>query len=127
MGIAYAAVKIKKFRDEAEPIELMMKVDSGSLMLTIPEWVQREFDFPLVRKERVRFADGRTAELDVVADVELEVCGRRGVFEALVLPGREYGLLGAVVMGVLDLILEPRELKLYPNPCSPEMPMTELE
>jgi hypothetical protein len=63
----------------------------------------------------------------VAASIEIEVCNRKGVFEAIVEPKKEYGLLGAVVMEVLDLILEPRELKLYPNPRSPEMPMAEIE
>ena len=127
MGVAYSTVRIKRFQSDEEPLELRVKIDSGATMLVIPGWVQEKFGFPLIRKQMVKYADERSAQLDVVADVEIEICGRRGIFEAIVEPLKEYGLLGSVVMEVLDLILEPRELKLYPNPRSPEMPMVEIE
>ena len=67
-----------------------------------------------------------TADRDVVGVVELEVCGRKGWFEALVEPKKTYALLGAVVMETLDLIVEPREMQIYPNPRS-VLPMAEIE
>jgi len=127
MGVTYATIKVKRFLSDEEPIELRVKVDSGATMMVIPGWVQEKFSFPIIRKQSVKYADERTSQLDVAASVELEICNRKGVFEAIVEPQKEYGLLGAVVMEVLDLILEPRELKLYPNPRSPEIPMAEIE
>ena len=127
MGATYATIKVKRFLSEEEPMELRVKVDSGSTMLVVPGWVQERFSFPIIRKQSVKYADERREQRDVAASVEIEVCNRKGVFEAIVEPKKEYGLLGAVVMEVLDLILEPRELKLYPNPRSPEMPMAEIE
>jgi hypothetical protein len=126
MGVTYAVIKVKRFMSDEEPMDLRVKVDSGATMLVIPEWVQEKFSFPIIRKQFVRYADERLEQRDVVAGLELEVCNRKGVFEAIVEPKKEYGLLGAVVMEVLDLILEPRELKLYPNPRSPELPLAEI-
>ena len=37
-----------------------------------------------------------------------------------------YALLRAVVMETLDLIVEPRDLRVYPNPRS-KLPMAEIE
>jgi len=59
--------------------------------------------------------------------VELTVCERTGVFEAIVEPWKNYDLLGAIVMEALDLIADPRSQKLYPNPRSPHLPMAEAE
>jgi hypothetical protein len=58
--------------------------------------------------------------------VELEICGRRGVFSALVEPKKEYALVGAVVMEELDLIAEPQGRRVLPNPRS-LLPMAEIE
>ncbi len=127
MGVTYATIKIKRFLSDEEPIELRVKVDSGATMLVIPGWVQEKFSFPIIRKQAVKYADERREQRDVAAGIEIEVCNRKGVFEAIVEPPKEYGLLGAVVMEVLDLILEPREFKLYPNPRSPDIPMAEIE
>lgn len=127
MGVAYATIKVRQFLKEKESIELRVKVDSGATMLVIPGWLQDRFGFPILRKQSVKYADERIEQRDVVANVEVEVCNRIGVFSAVVEPKKEYGLLGAVVMEELDLILEPRELKLYPNPRSPDLPMAEIE
>lgn len=59
--------------------------------------------------------------------VEVAVCGRKGVFEAIVEPKKTYALLGCVILEPLDLIVEPRELGIYPNPHSPTLPMVEIE
>jgi predicted aspartyl protease len=127
MGVTYATIKVKRFLSDEEPIELRVKVDTGATMLVIPWWVQERFSFPIIRKQSVKYADERREQRDVAAGVEIEVCCRKGVFSAVVEPKKEYGLLGAIVMEELDLIVEPRELKLYPNPRSPDIPMAEIE
>ncbi|MBM3236218.1 hypothetical protein FJZ31_07955 [Candidatus Poribacteria bacterium] len=127
MGVIYATIKIKRFLSDEEPIELRVKVDTGATMLVIPGWVQERFSFPIIRKQSVKYADERREQRDVAAGVEIEVCCRKGAFNAIIEPQKEYGLLGAVVMEELDLIVEPRELKLYPNPRSPDIPMAEIE
>lgn len=58
--------------------------------------------------------------------VEVEICGRKGWFEAIVEPKKKYPLIGAIVMESLDLIVEPRSMGVYPNPRS-RLPMAEIE
>ncbi|RKY05441.1 hypothetical protein DRP77_00985 [Candidatus Poribacteria bacterium] len=127
MGVAYATIKVRNIITGSEALELRVKVDSGATMLVLPGWVQERLKFPVIRKQQVKYADERTELRDVVYGVEVEVCGRKGVFDAIIEPHKEYGLLGAIVMEELDLIVEPREMKLYPNPRSPEVPMAEIE
>ncbi len=56
----------------------------------------------------------------------LPICGRKGVFEAIVGPNKRYALIGAIVIETLDLIVEPRSLQIYPNPRS-KLPLAEIE
>ncbi|MBC7106581.1 MAG: hypothetical protein H5T97_11635 [Firmicutes bacterium] len=127
MGVFYETVKIRNILTGGEPVELLLKVDAGATMLVLPGWVQRELRFPVIRQQRVRYANEETTERDVVYGVEVTVCGRTGVFEAVVEPEKRYALLGDVVMESLDLIAEPRSHRLYVNPRSPERPMAEIE
>jgi predicted aspartyl protease len=127
MGVAFTNVKVRNIITGSEEVELRVKVDSDATMLVIPGWLQGNLNFPILRRQQVKYANEKTETRDVVYGVEVEICGRRGVFDAVVEPEKEYGLLGAIVMEELDLIVEPRELKVYPNPRSPDVPMAEIE
>lgn len=127
MGVAFTTVKVRNIITDSEEIELRVKVDSGATMLVLPGWTQENLNFPVIRKQQVKYANEKTETKDVVYGVEVEVCGRKTVTTALVESQKEYGLLGAIVMEELDLIVEPRELKVYTNPRSPDIPMAEIE
>lgn len=118
MGITYTTLKIRNPLTNSEIVEIEAVVDSGATMLVLPESLVRELNFPKIRKQTGKYANEETAERDIVWGVEVEVCGRVGVFEAIVEPKKKYALLGAIVMETLDLIIEPRGLEIYPNPRS---------
>ena len=126
MGVTYTNLKVRNIIAGSEEVELRVKVDSGATMLVIPGWLQENLNFPVIRKQQVKYANENRETKDVVYGVAVEICERKGVFDAVVEPQKEYGLLGAIVMEELDLIVEPRELKIYPNPRSPDMPMAEI-
>jgi predicted aspartyl protease len=127
MGITYTTLKIRNPLSDSEIVELEAKVDTGATMLVLPESIAVQLNFPKIRKQIVKYANEETAERDIVWGVEVEVCQRKGVFEAIVQPGKKYALLGAIVMEALDLIVDPRGLQIYPNPRSPSLPMAEIE
>jgi clan AA aspartic protease len=127
MGITYTKVKVRNPLTESKTIELDAKIDTGATLLVLPGDVANELKFPFVRKTPVKYADESRAERDVVGAVELEACGRKAWFEAIVEPKKSYALVGAIVMETLDLIIEPRSLGVYPNPRSPDAPLTEIE
>lgn len=127
MGVAFTTVKISNIIANSEEVQLRVKVGSGATMLVIPGWLQENLNFPVIRKQQVKYANEKLETKDVVYGVEIEVCDRKTVTTAVVEPQKRYGLLGAIVMEELDLIIEPRELKVYPNPRSPDMPMAEIE
>jgi len=127
MGIFYETILVRNILKGGEPIELTVKVDTGATMLVLPGWLQEQLQFPVIRRQLVRYATEETAEREVVYGVEVTVCGRTGVFEAVIEPAKRYGLLGAIVLEALDLIADPRSQRLYVNPRSPDLPMAEIE
>lgn len=127
MGIFYETILVRNILKGGEPIELTVKVDTGATMLVLPGWLQEQLQFPVIRRQLVRYANEETAEREVVYGVEVTVCGRTGVFEAVIEPAKRYGLLGAIVLEALDLIADTRSQRLYVNPRSPNLPMAEIE
>ena len=126
MGIIMTPLRLRNAVSGGEEIEIEGKVDTGATMLVLPGEVAKRLGLKTIRKQLVKYADESTAEKDVVWGVELEICGRRGVFSALVEPKKDYALVGAVVMEELDLIAEPQERRVLPNPRS-KLPMAEIE
>jgi predicted aspartyl protease len=126
-GDFYETILVRNILKGGEPIELTVKVDTGATMLVLPGWLQEQLQFPVIRRQLVRYANEETAEREVVYGVEVTVCGRTGVFEAVIEPAKRYGLLGAIVLEALDLIADPRSQRLYVNPRSPDLPMAEIE
>ena len=126
MGIFNATVKLRNATSPSDLLEIPAKVDTGATLLVLPQTIADRLKLTLIRRQRVKYANEETADRDVVGVVELGVCGRKGWFEAVVEPKKTYALLGAVVMETLDLIVEPRELQIYPNPRS-VLPMAEIE
>ncbi len=93
MGITYTTIKIRNpLKPEIEPMELTAKVDTGTTLLVIPGKVAEIFNFPVIRKQTVKYANEFTEEKDVAYAVE--VCGRKGVFEAIVEPKKNTLFLG---------------------------------
>ena len=127
MGVTYETVQVRNILTQGEPVDLTVKVDTGATMLVIPGPLQEQFQFPTIRQETVQYANEERARRDVVYGVQVTVCERTGVFEAIVEPARSIGLPGAIVMEALDLIVEPRSQGLYPNPRSPDLPMADVE
>ena len=127
MGIFYETILVRNILKGGEPIELTVKVNTGATMLVLPGWLQEQLQFPVIRRQLVRYANEETAEREVVYGVEVTVCGRTGVFEAVIEPAKRYGLLGAIVLEALDLIADTRSQRLYVNPRSPDLPMAEIE
>lgn len=126
MGVFNATVRLRNATSPSEVLELPAKVDTGATLLVLPQSIADQLKLTPIRRQRVKYANEETADRDVVGVVELEVCGRKGWFEAVVEPKKTYALMGAVVMETLDLIVEPRAMQVYPNPRS-ILPMAEIE
>ena len=95
--------------------------DSGAFMLCLNEQVATQLELPVLGKQSAQMADGGVRELEVVGPVEVRFENRYTHCNALVLPGDNPVLLGAIPMEDMDVLIHPREQRLVVNPEHPLM------
>ena len=100
-------------------------VDSGAARLVLPEHVASELQLPDEGETTVRYADHRREKRRLVSNVWLQVLGRHSVFSAVIEPGRDDALIGAIVLEELDLLVDCAIQSLYPR--EPDTILTEVE
>jgi predicted aspartyl protease len=100
-------------------------VDSGAARLVIPATVAEQLGVKTTRTAKVRYADGHTADRPVVNRVHLSFAGRDSVFNAIVEPGRDSALIGAIVLEDLDLLIDCTNTRLIPR--DPKQIISEIE
>jgi clan AA aspartic protease len=131
MGLVYADIILlngddlalaRKFvigEDEIKQMPINILVDTGSVMLCINESIQEQLQFPLDEKRKAVTADGRIVECDVVTGVELRFKNRKTTCRAMVLPGNNEPLLGAIPLEDMDVLIDPQRQELIVNPDHP--------
>jgi len=121
MGHVYANIEMKNPRlTELMGITQRALVDTGALMLCVPERVALQLKLDMSKSREVTVADGRTQIVPYAGPLEVIFENRSCYVGALVL-GDEV-LLGAVPMEDMDLIVSPAHRKLMVNPDSPNIP-----
>jgi predicted aspartyl protease len=90
-------------------------IDTGANWLVLPTAVAERLGLPRVADAVVRYSDGRRGTVGTVELVELELLGRRGAYRALLEPDRTTALVGAIVMEDLDLLVDPKNQRIYPR------------
>lgn len=131
MGLVYADIQLINGEDislerrniigtdEIKSMWVNMLVDTGSYMLAINESIQEQLQFPVVEKRKAQLADGSIVECDVVSHVELKFKNRRTMCNAMVLPGDNEPLLGAIPLEDMDVLIHPLRQELIVNPEHP--------
>ncbi len=131
MGLIYAEIKLinaedillarRKIigEDEIKEMTVQALVDTGSYMLCINENIQEQLQLPFLEKRKGQMADGSIAECDVVGPVELKFKNRRTMVNAMVLPGDNEVLLGAIPLEDMDVLIHPQRQELIVNPDHP--------
>ena len=121
MGLTYSAIKLSNPRNiDLQPIEMKALVDTGALMLCIPEVVALQLGLEELEKRPVTIANGSSHLVPYVGPIRVDFEKRFCFVGALVL-GNEI-LLGAVPMEDMDLIVHPATQKLMANPLHPNKP-----
>lgn len=114
--------KIKK--GELKPIEVEAQIDSGATAgVILPSKISKKLRLIPIRRTKVRYADMRIAERDVVGGLVIEILGRVEQCTAVVEPKRTTVLVGQFILETLDLWIDSKNGKLIPNPESPDMPL----
>ncbi len=121
MGYVRAKIEIGNPRNPTiERIKTDALVDTGALMLCIPEHICVQMGFEELEKREITTADGKKQLVPYVGPVLIHFENRNCFVGALVL-GDDI-LLGAVPMEDMDLIVSPAHKKVVVNPDSPNFP-----
>jgi len=100
-------------------------VDSGATRLVIPTHIAQQLGLEISGSVKVRYADGRTADRPMARQIHLAYGGRDSVFNAIVEPGRESALIGAIVLEDLDFVVDCTTRQLTPR--DPKQIVSEVE
>jgi len=120
MGYVHAQITLKNPRlPKLKPLEIKSLVDTGALMLCIPEHIAVQLKLESNGEREITTADGRKTIVNYVGPLEVKFDNRSCFVGALVL-GDEV-LLGAVPMEDMDLIISPSHRKVVINPQSPNL------
>jgi len=120
MGYVHAQITLKNPRlPKLKPLEIKSLVDTGALMLCIPEHIAVQLKLESNGEREITTADGRKTIVNYVGPLEVKFENRSCFVGALVL-GDEV-LLGAVPMEDMDLIISPSHRKVVINPQSPNL------
>ena len=90
-------------------------VDTGATKLVLPTDLVKRLGLPLGKPVKVRYADGRQANRHRAEGVYVELLGRHGTFTAVVEPGRQTALVGAIVLEDLDLLVDCVDQRVVPR------------
>lgn len=105
--------------DEIKKMTVSALVDTGAYMLCINENIQEQLQLPVLEKRKGQMANGSVNEYDVVGPVELKFRNRRTMCNAMVLPGDNEVLLGAIPLDDMDVLIHPQRQELIVNPDHP--------
>ena len=131
MGLVYAEIELINGEDlalarrsiigeeEVKRMHVTALVNTGSYMLAINESIQEQLQLPVVETRKAQLADGTIAEFNVVAPVELRFKNRQTTCRAMVLPGDNEVLLGAIPLEDMDVLIHPQRQELIVNPDHP--------
>lgn len=131
MGLTYADIELINAEDlglarryiisddEVKRLHVNLLVDTGSYNLCINETIQEQLDLPFLEKRKGQLADGSIQEYDLVGPIVLKFKNRQTVCNALVLPGDNEPLLGAIPLEDMDVLIHPLKQELIVNPEHP--------
>ncbi|UBF23831.1 retroviral-like aspartic protease family protein [Kovacikia minuta CCNUW1] len=131
MGITYAELELVNSddlalvargylsEDQVRKLKVSALVDSGASMLSIPQSICNQLGLRILGEGDAELADGSIVQLDVAGPIEVRFQNRRTTVEALVVANETDVLLGAIPMGGMDVLLDPKKHQLFVNPKSP--------
>ena len=131
MGLVYADVTLLNSVDSvlaqrgdipSENIrkkEVRALVDTGAYMLTIDENLRKELGLDFDSHVDVELADGQQAKCELVGPIKVVFETRTATCLAIVLPGANEVLLGAIPLEGMDVIVDPNKQTLSLPPDRP--------
>lgn len=94
-------------------------VDTGAVLMQLPQDVVENLGLPLIRRTNVRYADDRTELRDIAGPITVEILARAMETSCIVDPPGSEALVGQIELERLDLIADCGEREIYPRHDSP--------
>ena len=121
MGYVFTEIKLSNpGQPDLSAILVKALVDTGALMLCIPEHVAIQLKLKTESEREVSVADGRKMNVPYVGPIRVSF-GNRFCFVCALVLGDEV-LLGAVPMEDMDLVVSPSRREVTVDPASPNIP-----
>ena len=111
----WLSLVFRRLMDRVRRTTVRGYIDTGSTRLVLPPSVVTQLGLTPTGQSTVRYADKRGAVRDVVDNVWLQLLGRHSTFKAIVEPGRDDALVGAIVMEDLDLLVDCAKQTVVPR------------
>jgi len=108
-------------------VKVPILVDSGAVMLMLPQDLVEALGLNEVGKAIVTYADERKEERPIAGIVTVKIGSRNTSVNCVVGPPNSEPLLGQVVLETLDLLIDCAQQKLIPRPESPFLPLLKLK
>ncbi len=113
--------------DQIRSLTVPLVVDTGAVMLVLPQDLVETLGLTKVGTVIVIYADERKEERPVAGAVTVRVGKRRMNVDCIVGPPNSEPLLGQVVLETLDLLVDCAQQKLVPRPESPYLPLLKIK
>ena len=111
---------------EVRTTEIEALVDTGATMMVLPADAVSHLGLLPAGRRKVRYADGRVAEVPWVGGIRISILGREAIISALVEAAGTTPLIGQIPLEELDLLVDPKSRELLVNPASPDAPLLDL-
>ena len=102
-------------------------VDTGAVMLVLPENVVGRLGLETQRQVVVTYADEREETRPVAGPVTVRIGNRFMISECVVGPPLSEPLIGQIVLEALDLVADCTNRTIAPRPESPDSPLLKLK
>lgn len=113
--------------NELRSARIQALVDSGAVMLVLPQDLVEHLGLREVGRAIVTYADERKEERALAGIVTVRVANRLTTLNCIVGPPGSEPLLGQVVLETMDLLVDCSQQKLVPRPESPYLPLLKLK
>ncbi|MEW6750762.1 MAG: retroviral-like aspartic protease family protein [Candidatus Latescibacterota bacterium] len=113
--------------EEVRCVRVPTLVDSGAVMLVLPQDLVEALNLREVGKAIVTYADERKEERALAGVVTVRIGNRTTSLNCIVGPPNSEPLLGQVVLETMDLLVDCAQQKLVPRPESPFLPLLKLK
>jgi clan AA aspartic protease len=121
MGLVYSQITLSNpVKSELLPMETKCLVDTGITYLVLPQHIATQLQLVTLETREATTADGSSQTVPYAGPINVSF-ENRSCFVGAIIMGDEV-LLGAVSMEDMDLIVQPKLLKLSVNPESPNIP-----